>query len=536
MRAFGAALGVLLLAGCSSHHVTEIDLTQGAGDEVVFFVVFDEANAIARTTTPLRLDADGASGGEAPSITLERDEASVVLVRFGLDTLVTGYEPERFDDLEIRIAPPPAERTRRLAPGGRTVSDSALPPTATLARVELRAEGDALAPLDAGERLASGVRTGLTLTTPIDPEFCRNVDAEPLRPFGAAASVGVVEPEPFGTLRAVAHVEPDVLLVGTGSALYVLRRGGVVSAPPLTPGTPGPWLPYETLAPEPNGLGNGSVAVDPTTAGQASRRVVLTVETDLGGELFRGYVFELTYQDGTIGDVVTATVVETRVRDVAFAEDGSYAVVGDEGTFVVVSPDGAIRAYPIPPPNGTRDEARTVVATQDPEFPWIAGTRNRLHRLAVARGAWSTQGVTPPSQESLHFVGLTSSTDGAPARSWALGAAGLLMTFEDGEWVKQPLLMPPAFGPCSPSGAVAEPELTGPMEAMAQSGGYLYTVAKGCTGFPVVRETDRCVSMLAIEGRPVELVDDFIEAAEVSNGELVVVGHRGEVYAARVGD
>lgn len=532
MRAVAALC--LLVVGCSSTYVTEVDLTQDGRREVAFFAVLDEARAIVRTTTPLVLEADGTSRGAARTLTLEAGESEVVLVRFGFDALAPGFLTDRLDALEIRIAPPPADRTRRLAVDGTVLVDAPLPAATELSRVELRS-ASSLAPLGTEDRSATSVRTGLTLTTPIDPEHCRNPQAESLRPFGATAQLSVPNDPGFHTFRWVVHVAPDVLLVGTGPALYVLERGGTIEAPPHVPGTPGPWLPLDSLAPEPEGLFNAGLAVDPTTEGQSSRRVVIAAATEYEPDRFRSYVFELTYRDGTLGEVVTSTVFEERARNLAFAEDGSYAVVGDQGLFLLFD-RGSIRSYPLPPPIGIVDESRQVLATRDPEYPWISGTRNRLNRLSLARDGWSTQVITPPSQESLHFAGLASVTEGGATRAWALGNPGLFLALEEGTWVDHPLIMPPAFGPCSPSGNVAAPEIVGPMESMARGGGHLYMAHKGCTAFLAVRQSDLCVSMARVEGRPIEMVEDFVEALEVFRGELVAVGQGGVVYAGRIED
>ncbi|MEQ8278053.1 MAG: hypothetical protein RMA76_28390 [Deltaproteobacteria bacterium] len=537
MRGFLAAWAALFAsgaAGCTTHHVTEVDLAADAARTISFFVVLDEANTITRTTTPLFVEADGTSRGTARSVTLDGDEAHVVLVRVPVEVLGPSFVGSRFDDVEVRVEAPPMERLRRFATGGGTVVDAAIPGDAELSRVDF--EGATTAPISSDDALASRVRGAITLTTPVDPEFCRDTSIAPLAAFGAEAKLELPGEGGATTLRGLIAVEPDVVVVAAQGGLYVVRRGGRAQTPALVPGTPGPWLDLTALSPEVDNGFFAGLAVDPRDANGSSRRIVLAVTMEYALEQFRSAVYEVTYRDGTLGEVVTSTVFDHRARDVAFAADGTYAVIGDEGTFLEGRPDGTLRSLPIPAPVGPIDESRQVIATEDPEFPWVAATRGRLHRFVDERQAWSGKIIIQPSQESLHFAGLSAVREDGEIGIWALGSAGLLLKLEDGDWAEKPLVMPPSYGPCSPSGNVATPILAGSTEALGGGEGLLFPVKTGCTAVPVVRVSDTCTWMLPIEGRATRLGDDLIEVIDVFDGELFAAGKGAYLYSTRIAE
>jgi hypothetical protein len=528
-----AAIAFLLGASCSSRVNTKIDLAGEPGLSIAVFAVFAENGVLKRVTPPLGLESGMQVFGERPEIELSAGEDRVVLIRMTEDVLAAaypGFDLDRREALTADVDLPPIPAVRRLGTSGTDVFlDGGLPEGAVFSLVPL--DGKTSAPpsqLAPNDSLVAAARAGIELTVPVDVEYCRDDALPPIVPFGARPNIlNEVNPNP-GRISEVARVDDDTMIAVTSFALYVLRRGRQASAD-------GEFVFNESFPPGVNGK-YVDVAIDPTSMPDGSRRMLAMGSFEITRDEGDGYLFVLRHDPaGRIEHVRTATVVPGAAgRSVAYASNGDLVALMDRGVVFVGSGDATdlVRAD-IPPAPGPLDESRHVVYTGDPEHPWLAATRGRFHLFDRMRSRWETTQVMNEVQESLHFNGIDAKhrADGSPIR-WAAASRGPYFRFDGMGWGLVEPILPPRATTCA-EGGTAEFPLRGtlPIESLAVRGEYVYSVWEGCSLLFEMRDSDHCVAIREIEGRPPRLFEDLFECVREHDGELFVAGHAGLIYS-----
>lgn len=525
---------LLAALACSSRVNTTVDFADQPGVSIVMFAVLSEDGSVTRVTEPLGLEDGAQIFGERPEIELGPGEASVVLVTVSEDALrdgYPGYDDVRRESIVADVETPASPPVRSV---GSDLADAflegPLPSATTVTDVALDGASSGPAqPRPADDPLYEVVRQSVAMRVPVDIEYCRGDSLGPLRPF-AAGPMALDDTSTNSRFVEIIRLDDDTLVALNSIALHVVRRGQQTAAADA-------FEPADAFPPSVTFPQFEDVAVQAGTLPDGSRRLFLIGSDEHSPQGGDGYLFVLRWDGNTIELVRTATVVDggAEGKSVATDETGRFVANFDRSRVFFGDGDGTnVVEQPVPPSPGPLDEARHVVYTGDPAYPWLLATRGRLHLWDDSIGRWETTQLMTLVQESLHFTGLGTdfADDGTPVR-WASGSRGPFFRFDGETWGSIEPELPPVIGACVRNGTREYP-LRGmhPIESLAVHRDRAYTLFEGCPLLLEIRDHDQCVSTHPFEGLVAPPGEDLFEVVRVLGDELVVAGRDSRIYSA----
>jgi hypothetical protein len=500
------AISAAAIAGCTKRDVTTIDLSD-RGSEIAFVALLDELDRAVRVTQPFGVEQGVLSFGERPQLQLNADEAAAVLIELDRAAFMArhpDFVAARAPELRVALAVPPASDLVDGSDLLRITKNAAIDPDGTEIS-ELLEVGTITADSPRGRNILAQ----LTLTIPSDPEYCRPT-TNAFEPFGAEATVLSSDDRFARSIEQAIHLGSRALL-RTQSAVHVLERGGTIDVPrsfhAARVAEPG-FKPYikgmdvdgervmaavmRTREEPPND--SLLVELSLTSTGVSYARTVLRVDP---GEL-------------------EAVAVSNVGRVATMAEDGRV-FLEERSTYSVRSIDD-----PTPDP-----KARSLLWTDSPLQPLIATSRNRIHFSSTSIDRFSGTLLRTPTEMSVHVYGLAQDGDDI----WGGGSHGFLLR-SGGTLDRLTVTPPPRYIGCATAqgGAlVLEDDIT----AIAIAGDHAYLVLTKCSAVAALRLSDRCMSLVSVDGTEPHLVDDDTEglrAIAATEQELLVTDALGRAF------
>ncbi len=501
---WACAAAALLVAGCSTRHLGEIDAAS-LGTERVLAVVVDAADRPTRLLGPWRLDAPLAP------IALGDSELAMLLV---------GLSDARFREQAVAFDPaaPLLARLGTACDGtldGRTQRDLLLAADAPVVRVTPE---DGV--VERGARAGVTALDGVVLRGAIDPARCqragegapvafgdqRRLFDDAVTAEGQSASAALP-----GWTSAVARLDRDRLVVARDRGLFLVRRG----------------QPYRDAP--------GQALLLPSTDDAQALGMVVDAAGALvvvGGGTSSGAIWTVPLGPDGFGAVVTATRTDVPLTAVALGGDGAVIGVGYDGWVFVRRPgattfEATARLGP---------DLLSVTTTPDLRWPHVLGSGDAQVFVGDARaGTFAEESLTDGGRRiDVEAVAWT----GAPGAValWAGTELGVYHRPVDGEWGQYRLALPPALDRCAgvPDACGARDvvdRLTGMAVDRRAPGGRLWIQPLGCGAHVVLSPSDGCVGHLDRGVGGVVRVDarPFSRALVVDDGLLTQVTEDGEV-------
>lgn len=491
------------LVHCTSVQVDELDVPSANAD-YFFWVAYDEDGRAQRVSGVFGLEGSKIVFGGDPLFRLEdgeRGAAAIAFTREALREMHGGFLEARAAEITVAVAAPPDET---IAEDARAIA--AVPSAAQL--------------IGAGDKTA--LESNLTLTFPIDPEWCKSDRGTRLEAFGATGQL--LPPEvrlpdegdggPIDQLRTLIFAEKidaDRVLVASERLLYVVRRGA----------------PFEEPAFRVTDMILYAVALAPKTADGAIPIYGAGMKND------RPAIAEFALDPGgaiRFVETTTASAREGRLLDILIDGEGNLIAAGDNNFFMVRRAGEA--AIVNAPPAGSKpiDIYRKVIATGDPEHPHlVTETDGLLYYGDAISGDWSLF-ERNDRFDNRRFYGLAASPDGR--EHWAAGPKGSVFArTRDNIWEPLLLQVPPRFGPCTTIAADGTRVFNNTIRAVALDDEAGYLAFGDCNAMLRVRRSDRCVSVLSAEDEPITRADLDWMALDRQGGELIVGGSNALLYS-----
>ena len=496
-------IALAILAGCTKTELATIDLSDREG-VVAFIVVLDERDEALRVTRPFGVEQGNVSFGERPQLELTAEESEAVLLELDRSALLLRHPDfvmERAEELEVELrAPPPAEVVRGVDPL-RATKETAIDAAGTRL-TDLLDESS----LEADSARARAILSQLTLTLPIDPEHCRPTDAA-FVPFGREAAL-ISDPDRMARSLDGALLLGSRALLRTRLAVHLVDRGGAIDR----------LGSFEAAL-----LGDSSFltdfALDPT-----SGRLMAAVITPRGLAPSASAVVELSPTSTSIEYVRSVLELDPgELEGIAISREGRTAALGENGSVHLEEPNGSFSVRKIDDP-AEDPKARTISWTDDPARPLIATSRNRIQVWDRDTDRFAAEVVVLPTEVSLHLDAIA--TDGAEI--WTAGSGGFLMRLTGGVFERIEPKLPPRYVGCATQGGVGL--FVDDILDLALYDGYAYAVLAKCSALMAIRMSDRCVSLLSVDGAEPHLLQeevDGLRSVDVAGGEVLVTDAAG---------
>ncbi len=503
-----AALGALLLGACQAPAVVPIN-AEGTG--VVFLVMVDADGAPTRISSGLVLDDGVPVAGERPRLRVDPPEVGAVAVSLSPQVLAEIdplFDPQRLSEVVLSIGTPPRE-VERLPQGAEILLKSRLPKSASLTAY--------------ADVSLDSLSESLTLSVVVDPERCRNPNFEPLVPFGRVANVLAdtdVVLRTGGIKQIVASPFDDQVLLGTFIGIFLARPGeGVLPVRQPSQNEPGNGVRVDHPL-----LASGEIVgfvVHPVPLPNGDRRILLVESQETPGPL--GRLYWLDWGPEGLKQLRTATVsAGHRFRSVAQAANGDILLGADGGKLLLYDGDQWLRRSLT---SSTQLMGGPVLATRDPQRPWVVATGNFLHMYRADLDIFESF----EAEARIQRLGLRPT---GSLEVWAGGDLGGLYVFQE-RWSRVSLALPPRYGPCAAETTLPH-SLNRKMDGVFFLDDYLYLLPVECAVVMAVRLQDRCVSLQVPQGMPVQTGVADYEALSIAQDQLLVGGHSGLLYRAKI--
>jgi hypothetical protein len=307
----------------------------------------------------------------------------------------------------------------------------------------------------------------------------------------------------------------DRAIVRTASALHVLERGGGID-PARS------WDSGELGGP---GL-TASVtdfAVDPVPTPGGGVRIMAAIRRDRAAGPNDSLLVELRL-DTSIELVRTATQA-VELESVSISSEGRTAALSEQGEVALEEEDGSYSSRTIDDPSPD-PKARSLEWIDPSQL--VATSRNRIHFWDRSTDRFAAQVIVLPDQTSLHVFALHAG-DG---EVWAGGNGGWLARIDQGEVERLAVVPPPRHAACST--AQGDPSIfEDEVVDLALISGYAFVLLKRCSAVIAIRRSDRCMSLLDLDGGPPHLLDgevDGLRAIDARGGVLLVGDARGRLF------
>jgi hypothetical protein len=536
------------LCACHARDVTSVPIDPKLSG-YFFFVTLGAHDEPTRVSTVFGAQGGMLAFGGAPIIALESGEARAVIVSVAsadLASIYAGFDASRSSQIAVALAPPPDAPIFHVA-GSTSALSARLPSTAQI--------------FGGSEQLKSDLLARITLTFPIDLEYCRNDLPTEMHPFGDTAQL-LSDPTiaiPFEDTalpvnagdfsRVVAraiYLDADHVLMLLPGTVFIVDRGRPIYLPVSTD----PQATAKSLS-----LGAGalarSAAIDPAPpAADGSRRVLLA-----GGSGVRAIVWELSVSSAGLRLVSTATIhsavqdaaaqnaQNTRLYDVAIDASGNAFAVG-ESDMLLIRPAGAT-AFTDAPHTGLIPGScyRRLAFTGDPTQPHLIGEDNGVLYVGdIASGRYQTF-MRTDRRDSVSFKGLAAADGGADL--WAVGAEGSIFRRSLGTWsmigesagtASLELVAPPRLVPCaSDLGGSALYRVNADLNAVVLTRDDAYIAISGCNAELRVRrrgsdpQVGPCASVLTLGGLAPAPSSVFAESVDVLDRRVLFGGRLGSL-------
>lgn len=529
MRGVVVAPLVALAAACSdAPRLVPIDLFE-APSGVGFLVVYRQGELVSEAG-PFGVEDGELSFGALPQVRLQPEDRVVVLVvpTAAIEAAVPGFTS---DDLPatrlVHFAATPAA----VQTDGQVMEELALPAATRFWQADASGRVGAVGADAVGDLVGGrGVRVFY------DPESCRPPGTGVLTPYGGLSDpLAAARVEVFGASLVDVHIldERHLLTWGDGALVLVTRGEALTEADWSAPPPRALFVGTDFMAQRFRFVDIDAVAVDPTSPPEARRALVIAADTDNLTEpelAISALAWVHITQDGlTITE--TATVVDTHLRDVDFAPDGSWLAVGDYGRAYFGGPGPGAAVTATQYGDDQSGEARRGAWTPDPTRPWVVSARSAFYTYFSTLGRWVAQPVRGKVDENLHFVALGAAEAAGQVEIWSGGAGGLLYASRGGsefEFVSP--RTPPRLGACSQQLGTPRPLYVQDVNDVAFADGRVFILSDDCTAIMQVRLHDGCTSLLTLEGTEILAANRILRGMDIADGALVAVGRDGHIW------
>jgi hypothetical protein len=235
--------------------------------------------------------------------------------------------------------------------------------------------------------------------------------------------------------------------------------------------------------------------------------------------------------DGSSLTVVTASVAGCAhpldiLEEVALGADGRPWIATDKGASCryegggVFTPLGAV-------PLLFNANVLSMIALDDPAFPFLAGSSALLHRYEVAVNAWTIEeGIRDLSPVFLPYALAARGTEHFAAGT----GTRIFRQSGNGDWAPVPLRFPPEYSPCA-SGRYPDIVETDPIRAMYAVEDRVWIATEFCSAIVEVDPAGRCSRLATIGGGATE--GDSFDAIDALGATVVAGGTNGVIYSGR---
>lgn len=504
------AIAIAALAvACTSVQVDRLDVPSAQPD-YFFYVVFDAAGMPARLSAVYGVDGGKVVSGGDPLLKLEDGEsraAAVALTKEELTALHGGFLPEQTERITVALAEPPDAPI--------TFDDhalAALPNTAQIFGATIEE-----------------VSPAITLSLPVEPEWCKPSHGTAMRPFGATAELlppsvvidgeGDQLDDRFRRLVSVHKLDGDRVLAASQWLIFIVHRGEAFGAHVFRVDRAQP----ETI--EINSLYLGSAdanGVRPMIAG--------------GKQGAYPAVFELELEGDDVRFVRTATIVRVEtgnpfIHDAIVDRRGDTIAVGDGGTAIIRRRGESqfVARAPLSKRTGAEYVFWRIIDTGDANAPHLLTENDgRLMLGDMASDAWQTF-ERGDRLDNRRFYGLAVAPGGG--EYWAAGVKGSVFANAGAGWEKLDLFVPPSFTPCATPTPEGRRAFTSTLRAVALDAEAGYLAFSDCNVVLRVTREEHCVSVLSSDGAPAMPTHLDWQAIEVADGEMIVGGSNGLLFS-----
>ncbi len=499
----GLLSAALVSVACKPGHVETIDVAQ-AGDAVIVVVTLDETGRPLRILPPFGVVDGALDFGTRPQFELREAELSAAWLRLPREVLEAAFPGTWTHRRSLAVEgqpPPPTPQSRPVLDG------TAWEWTATLP-VDIETVGAA----------AQTMREALTLRVVQEGEPCAARRRTPLIPFAATA-----RPLPRSTtqsLDGMVVLDAETVIVG-GRDIAVLRRGQSVSS-----SEPGQMLARGDYfdGEDSSRVQVEDLRVDPRTADLPNKRLYAL----LSKGFLSGSIVELSYEQGSLSFVRTATITQMYLRTLDVSEAGWIAASGDGGQ-VILSDDGgqSFVRNDLPGSGPTGFKVRRALFTSDPQAPLLMANVDRVFSLDAQGLSWTPHQALPIDTRVL-FAGMD--TDGRQV--WLGGHRGVLVHGSLSEGFNEvKARFSPRAGDCTePDGVQARWNIRQNISTLAQTDGGALVAYEYCGAIFHVDAATGCVTTtLNSEGPAVSRPAIYNEI--VRYGDAVILSDtRGGVF------
>jgi hypothetical protein len=494
------------------------EIRHSAGTNRVIFLL-----AVEEDQQPVEVIGSAILTAQTPmsrrELTSNPDRLVLISIPVGPDARihddVPGFEATDSSNLRLEIAPPPG-LPARFEENRTAVMRTALPTDAAVLTARTNSER-----FEADVTIEAVIRKRMSLLATFDPEHCRPPTLGPLRPFSLASAILGEE----GTLHSAAWIDDELAALGSGQRVVVAKRGEPFRLP-----EPGEFSPEAISASAPEfGLGEDPKVFHLLTRGSRSNTLHLVGAIDGTGPVGtpRGFAVELRTDASGIVGVDTTTITPASLVKVATHTGGLAIAIGYGGMSMLIVPEVS-RTSPFAAP-GAENWPRALIGTDDPERPFLATTRGHVHEFNTSTRSWESS--SPSSVLDTRYMSLASGRDEAgEEEQWIGGEDGTLFRRTGGgPWIPVRLRVPPRFRPC-----VATAVPLGDITAMGIEGGYLYLASSGCDAVLVVRRSDLCTSVLALEASEPESISGNYVSFVAGNGRMLLLRGNAGLFEAEL--
>jgi hypothetical protein len=510
------ALLLPLLASCTSS--VDVPVALAPDDEVLIVAFLDDLGRPRRLAGPYFLEGD--AGPVLQSFALQEREAQMVWGRTSFDALAASFPGfDRTRASQITLSLEALELGLRVDADPIAAREVGTLPTATYGLVDVEEGGWSALPAD-DDRVVT-LTALVRMSVPVDTEHCRNPVTDELEVFGTHVD------SVSDYVAAIAVLDPDRVVIVASAGLFVLERGGT------TQRAAGRYLSVADVGLNAEEVFFNSIDVVTSSVGH---RVMATAVRLVSGDGDTGFVVEARVdgQGALTGARLVAEYERTRVRGGAFDLDGRYAVLADRGKLFFEPTSGAALAgtdIPIPAEFLEGSQSRRIIATSDPERPWLFATHDRIH--AFDGTTFTNWTIAERETEVVNVWGLTAFDESG--RAWAGATDGTMFFYDGTNWGDFDFLPAPRYLECASDGTIERPIYAAETLDLERVDGLLYMVARSCTGLLTIDVETGCTAVVTRPGEASPVRNsEAIFTITVEGDHLYAGSEDGKVYTMRV--